>query len=171
MVKHYIIAGIIGAVITFVSLRSCGSNDKPTTTEIQYKDTTIYVHDTVFKGEGKGVLKYTYSGMMHDTILERMYITTNSGDTVQSFTATLDTIQNKDTLHLEFTYPSSMFRYHLNRQADSVSVVYTTTTNTITIEPPKFSFGLQVGFGYLISWRTGQTAIGSYVGVGANYKL
>ena len=171
MVKHYFIACLIGAVITFVSLRSCGSDTKPTTTEIQYKDTTIYVHDTVFKGEGKGSLKYTYSGMMHDTILERMYITTPSGDTVQSFVATLDTIQNNDTLHLEYNYPESMFRYQLNRAPIEVKTVNTTITNTVTIEPSKFSFGLQFGVGYLVSWRTGQSALGSYFGIGCNYKL
>ena len=158
----------IGVVIAVLYFRSC--SPKPNTIEtIKHDTVTEIVHFPVLSGEGKSVLKYTYGGMLHDTIIQEK--NTIIHDTISGFTDTLDTIQNKDTLHLEFTYPSSIFRYHLNRQADSVSVVYTTTTNTITIEPPKFSFGLQVGFGYLISWRTGQTAIGSYVGVGANYKL
>lgn len=144
MIKHYIIAGIIGAVITFVSLRCSSEKPTPTTTEIQYKDTTIYVHDTVFKGEGKGSLKYTYGGMIHDTILERMYITTPSGDTVQSFTATLDTIQNNDTLHLEYNYPESMFRYQLNRAPIEVKYTNTVTTNTVEIRPEWYEHPLFV---------------------------
>ena len=158
----------IGVVIAVLYFRSC--SPKPNTIEtIKHDTVTEIVHFPVLSGEGKSVLKYTYGGMLHDTIIQEK--NTIIHDTISGFTATLDTIQNKDTLHLEFSYPSSIFRYHLNRQADSVSVVYTTTTNTITIEPPRFSVGVQVGFGYLISWRTGQTAIGSYVGVGANYKL
>ena len=158
----------VGVVIAVLYFRSC--SPKPNTIEtIKHDTVTEIVHFPVLSGEGKSVLKYTYGGMLHDTIIQEK--NTIIHDTISGFTATLDTIQNKDTLHLEFSYPSALFRYHLNRQADSVSVVYTTTTNTITIEPPKFSVGVQVGFGYLISWRTGQTAIGSYVGVGANYKL
>ena len=161
----FLCIGVVTAVLYF---RSC--SPKPNTIEtIKHDTVTEIVHFPVLSGEGKSVLKYTYGGMVHDTIIQEK--NTIIHDTISGFTATLDTIQNKDTLHLEFSYPSSMFRYHLNRQADSVSVVYTTTTNTITIEPPQFSVGVQVGFGYLISWRTGQTAIGSYVGVGANYKL
>lgn len=144
MVKHYIIAGIIGAVITFVSLRCSSEKPTPTTTEIQYKDTTIYVHDTVFKGEGKGSLKYTYSGMIHDTILERMYITTNNGDTVQSFTATLDTIQNNDTLHLEYHYPESDFKYYLSRAPIQVKYTNTVTTNIVEIRPEWYEHPLFV---------------------------
>ncbi len=159
----------IGVVIAVLCYRSC-SPEPQVVTKVERHDTTIVIHDTIFQGEGKGKLKFTYSGVFIDTVYrnDSIYITVRD---TSHFIATLDTIQNGDSLHLEYYHPSALFRYHLNRQADSVSVVYTTTTNTVTIEPPKFSVGVQVGFGYLISWRTGQTAIGSYVGVGANYKL
>jgi len=95
----HISALIIGAVIAFLCLRGC--EEKPqtvTTTKIEEK--IIFIHDTVFQGEGKGVLRYTYGGMVHDTILERVVITTERGDTIKEFTATLDTIQHGDTLHV-----------------------------------------------------------------------
>lgn len=109
--------------------------------------------------------------MLHDTIIERVFITTERGDTVSEFTAILDTIQDKDTLHLEYTYPLSMFKYQLNRQPNEIQYINTVTTNTVTIQPPKLGFGLQFGVGYLVSFRTGQSAIGGYFGVGGNYRL
>ena len=166
------IALIIGIVIAVVCFRSCEQKPEIRTETVTVRDTFIQVVELPpLEGTGKGRVKYTYSGMIHDTVIERIYITTNEGDTVQSFTATLDTIQDKDTLHLEYTYPLSMFKYQLNRQPNEIQYINTVTTNTVTIQPPKLSFGLQFGVGYLVSFRTGQSAIGGYFGVGGNYKL
>lgn len=143
MVKHYIIAGIIGAVITFVSLRSCGSENKPTTIEtIRHDTVTEVVHFPVYGGEGKGVLKYTYSPRETLTIIEKDSIYLH--DTISGFVATLDTIQNNDTLHLEYNYPSSMFRYQLNRAPIQVKYTNTVTTNTVEIRPEWYEHPLFV---------------------------
>ena len=172
MVRNYFIAALAGAVVAIIALRACDGETKP---EIRTVTTIDTVFETVYiptvQGQAKAALKYTYGGMVHDTVTERVYITTERGDTLQSFTAILDTIQNADTLHLEYNYPSSMFKYSLSRQPIEYKYFNTVTTNTVTIQPPKFGFGLQFGVGYLVSFRTGQSAIGGYFGVGGNYKL
>ena len=172
MVRNYFIAALVGAVVAIIALRACDGETKP---EIRTVTTIDTVFETVYiptvQGQAKAALKYTYGGMVHDTVIERIYITTERGDTVSEFTATLDTIQNADTLHLEYNYPSSMFKYSLSRQPIEYKYFNTVTTNTVTIQPPKLSFGLQFGVGYLVSWRTGQSALGSYFGIGGNYRL
>ena len=172
MVRNYFIAALAGAVVAIIALRACDGETKP---EIRTVTTIDTVFETVYiptvQGQAKAALKYTYGGMIHDTVIERIYITTERGDTVSEFTAILDTIQNADTLHLEYNYPSSMFKYSLSRQPIEYKYFNTVTTNTVTIQPPKLSFGLQFGVGYLVSFRTGQSALGSYFGVGGNYKL
>ena len=145
----------IGVIATVLYFRSC--SPVKTETKLLHDTVTEIVHFPIYTGEAKSVIKYTYGGMLHDTI--------------SGFTAVLDTIQNRDTLHLEFNYPSAMFKYSLSRQPLEYRYVNTTTEKITVIEPNKLTFGVQVGFGYLVSWRTGQSAIGNYVGFGANYKL
>lgn len=159
----------IGVIATVLYFRSC--SPVKTETKLLHDTVTEIVHFPIYTGETKSVIKYTYGGMLHDTITERIYITTEKHDTITAFTAVLDTIQNRDTLHLEFNYPSAMFKYSLSRQPLEYRYVNTTTEKITVIQPPKLTFGVQVGFGYLVSWRTGQSAIGNYVGFGANYKL
>ena len=134
MVRNYFIAALIGAVIAIITLRACDGETKP---EIRTVTTIDTVFETVYiptvQGEAKSKLKYTYGGMVHDTVIERMYITTASGDTLQSFTAVLDTIQRGDTLHLEYYYPVSIFRYSLSRAP--IEIRYTNTVNTVVVEP------------------------------------
>ena len=114
----------IGVVIAVCYFHSC--SPKPAATEtIRHDTVTEIVHFPVISGEGKSVLKYTYSPTKRDTVT--INNTQIIHDTISGFTATLDTIQNKDTLHLEFTYPDAMFRYSLSRQPDSFKVVNTTT--------------------------------------------
>lgn len=171
MVRNYFIAAIAGAVVAIIALRACDGETKPeirTETRIDTLFENVYV--PVVQGTAKAT-KFTYGGMVHDTITERIYITTERGDTIPEFTAILDTIQSADTLHLEYTYPSSMFKYSLSRQPIEYKYFNTVTTKTITLEPSKFSWGLQAGFGYLVSFRTGQSAIGAYFGIGGNYRL
>ena len=169
MIKHYFIAALIGAVVTFLYFESCTEKPK-TISKTEYRDTTIIIHDTVFKGEGKGKLKYTYSGVLRDTVIRNDSVFITVRDSTQ-FTAVLDTIQRGDTLHLEYYYPASMFKYSLSRQPIEYKYYNTVTTKTITLQPSKFSFGLQFGVGYLVSFRTGQSALGSYFGIGGNYRL
>ena len=172
MVSNYFIAALAGAVVAIIALRACDGETKPeirTETRIDTVFETVYI--PTVQGQAKAALKYTYGGMIHDTVIERTYITTASGDTLQSFTATLDTIQRGDTLHLEYAYPSSVFRYSLSRAPIEYKYYNTVTTKTITLQPSKFSFGLQFGVGYLVSFRTGQSALGGYFGVGGNYRL
>jgi hypothetical protein len=172
MVRNYFIAALAGAVVAIIALRACDGETKP---EIRTVTTIDTVFETVYiptvQGEAKAAMRYTYGGMIHDTVIERTYITTASGDTLSEFTAILDTIQNADTLHLEYNYPSSMFKYSLSRQPIEYKYFNTVTTNTVTIQPPKLSFGLQFGVGYLVSFRTGQSALGGYFGIGGNYRL
>lgn len=172
MVRNYFIAALAGAVVAIIALRACDGETKP---EIRTETSIDTVFETVYiptvQGQAKAALKYTYGGMVHDTVIERIYITTERGDTLSEFTAILDTIQNADTLHLEYNYPSSMFKYSLSRQPIEYKYFNTVTTNTVTIQPPKLSFGLQFGVGYLVSFRTGQSALGGYFGIGGNYRL
>jgi len=170
--KLPVITFIIGVVAAVLFMRSCNEQPKPEIrTEIRVDTVFENIYIPVVKGEAKSVLKYTYGGMVHDTILERIYITTGRGDTVKEFTATLDTIQNKDTLHLEYSYPSSIFKYSLSRQPIEIKYVNTTVTNTVTLPEKRFTYGLQAGYGYLVSFRTGQSAMGAYFGFGVGYKL
>lgn len=117
----------IGVVVTIFYFRSCSPTQ--TTEKITHDTVTERVYIPVVSGEGKSVIKYTYAGMLHDTI--HHIVDTNKMitpcDTISGFTATLDTIQNNDTLHLEFNYPSAMFRYQLSRQPIEFKVVNTTT--------------------------------------------
>jgi len=173
----HILATVLGFLIAVMLMESCGKT-KPQheiITKIQ-RDTIIErVYYPELSGKAKSVLKYTYAPKENHIVDTNKLITTNDAvqicDTIASFVATLDTIQLKDTLHLEFTYPSAMFSYKLNRQADSVRIVNTTIEKTITIPPNPFSFGVQTGIGYLQSFRTGQNAFGWYVGFGIGYKL
>jgi len=172
MVRNYFIAVLIGAVGTFLLLRSRNPTPKPEIrTETRRIDTVFEsVYVPVVQGEAKAALKYTYGGMLHDTITERVYITTERGDTISEFTATLDTIQGKDTLHLEYAFPASLFRYSLSRQPIEVRYTNTVTTNTVTIEPRKLTVGIQAGAGF-VQPLGGTGGIGVYGGVGITYTL
>jgi hypothetical protein len=161
----------LGAILVALFCRSCNPTPPPQTTTVIKRDTvTEYIYVPVVSGEGKSVLKYTYSGMVHDTIIRNDSVFITLRDSV-SFTAKLDTIQDADTLNLEFSYPSAIFSYRLSRSPIEVKYVNTVATNTVTIPPNKFQFGVQTGIGYLQSFRTGQNAIGWYVGFGVGYKL
>lgn len=128
---------IFTIALCVIYFRSCESVPTPKPETVTTHDTALVVIiDTVLIGEGKAKTLFTYGGMVHDTTLERVYITTANNDTVSSFTSILDTIQNKDTLHLEYTYPDAMFRYRLSRQADSIKVVNTTIESTKYIDYP-----------------------------------
>jgi hypothetical protein len=164
----HIFAFGIGVIITIAYFESCTETPKPIT-NTEYRDTTIFIHDTVFKGEGKGVLKYTYSGMIHDTIIRNDSVFITLRDSV-SFTAKLDTIQNADTLNLEFNYPSAMFSYRLRRAPIEVKYTNTVTTNTVTVKPSRFGFGVQVGVGY-VQPIVGAGGLGAYGGVGGYYNF
>lgn len=171
MVRNYFIAVLVGAVGTFLLLRSCTADNKPeirTETRIDTVFESVYV--PVVQGEAKAALRYTYGGMLHDTITERVYITTERGDTISEFTATLDTIQGKDTLHLEYAFPASLFRYSLSRQPIEVRYTNTVTTNTVTIEPRKLTVGIQAGAGF-VQPLGGTAGIGAYGGIGIGYIL
>jgi len=171
MVRNYFIAVLIGAVVAIIALRACDGETKP---EIRTVTTIDTVFETVYiptvQGEAKAALKYTYGGMLHDTITERVYITTERGDTISEFTATLDTIQGKDTLHLEYAFPASLFRYSLSRQPIEVRYTNTVTTNTVTIEPRKLTVGIQAGAGF-VQPLGGTAGIGAYGGIGITYTL
>lgn len=172
MVRNYFIAVLIGAVGTFLLLRSRNPTPKPEIrTETRRIDTVFEsVYVPVVQGEAKAALKYTYGGMLHDTITERVYITTERGDTISEFTATLDTIQGKDTLHLEYAFPASLFRYSLSRQPIEVKYTNTVVTNTVTIPPRKLTIGIQAGAGF-VQPLGGVGGIGIYGGVGIGYLL
>ena len=131
----HIFALIVGIAVAVIYFQSCGEKPQPDVT-IVHKDTTItvFVHDTI-QGEGKSVLKYTYAGMIRDTIIRNDSVFITLQDST-AFTATLDTIHQKDTLHLEFTYPGAMFRYRLNRQADSAEIINTVTERVTYIDYP-----------------------------------
>ena len=169
----HILTTILGFCLAVMLLKSCGETEQPqpeVITKIQ-RDTIIErVYYPELAGKAKGTLKYTYAPKNHIPDTGKLVVTrdTNSHvcDTITGFTATLDTVQLKDTLHLEFSYPSAMFSYKLSRQPDSVRIINTTELKTITIQPNPFSFGIQTGIGYLQSFRTGQNAIGWYVGFG-----
>ena len=171
MVRNYFIAALAGAVVAIIALRACDGETKP---EIRTVTTIDTVFETVYiptvQGEAKAAMRYTYGGMVHDTVIERIYITTERGDTVSEFTAILDTIQRGDTLHLEYYYPVSIFRYSLSRAPIEIRYTNTVTTNTVTVEPRKLSVGVQGGVGY-VQPLGGVGGIGAYGGVGIGYLL
>lgn len=164
----HIFAIIVGIAIAVIYFQSCNPTPK-TITNTEYRDTTIFIHDTVFKGEGKGELKYTFSGVFRDTIIRNDSVFITLRDSV-SFTAKLDTIQNADTLNLEFNYPSAMFSYRLSRAPIEVRYTNTVVTNTVTIEPRKLTVGIQAGAGF-VQPLGGTGGIGVYGGVGIGYLL
>ena len=125
----------IGVVVTIYYFSSC--SPIKTTEKITHDTVTEVVYFPDVSGEGKSVLKYTYASNSEKRVVKD-YLTTENHivdtnklispcDTISGFIATLDTIQNKDTLHLEFTYPSAMFRYQLSRQPIEFKTVNTTT--------------------------------------------
>ena len=164
----HIIGAAVGGIVALLFLRACDETPKPIT-NTEYRDTTIFIHDTVFKGEGKGTLKYTYSGVFRDTIIRNDTVFITLRDSV-SFTAKLDTIQNADTLNLEFNYPSAMFSYRLSRAPIEVKYTNTVVTNTITLQPRKLTIGIQAGAGF-VQPLGGTGGIGVYGGVGIGYLL
>ena len=159
---------VVGVIITIAYFESCTEKPK-TISKTEYRDTTIIIHDTVFKGEGKGKLKYTYSGVLRDTVIRNDSVFITVRDSTQ-FTATLDTIQRGDTLHLEYAFPESLFRYSLSRAPIEIRYTNTVTTNTVTVEPRKLSVGVQGGVGY-VQPLGGVGGIGAYGGVGIGYLL
>ncbi len=164
----HIFTFVVGIAVAVIYFQSCNPTPKPTT-NTEYRDTTIFIHDTVFKGTGKGELKYTYSGVFRDTIIRNDTVFITLRDSV-SFTAKLDTIQAGDTLNLEFNYPSAMFSYRLSRAPIEVKYVNTVTTNTVTLQPRKLTIGIQAGAGF-VQPLGGIGGIGAYGGVGIGYLL
>ena len=140
----HIFAFIVGIAIAVIYFQSCNPTPPPQISSVIKRDTVKeYIYVPVVSGEGKSELKYTYSGMIHDTIIRNDSVFITLRDSV-SFTAKLDTIQNKDTLHLEYNYPSSMFRYQLNRAPIEVRYTNTVTTNTVEIRPEWYEHPLFV---------------------------
>jgi len=164
----HIFTFVVGIAIAVIYFQSCNPTPKPIT-NTEYRDTTIFIHDTVFKGEGKSELKYTYSGVFRDTVIRNDTVFITLRDSV-SFTAKLDTIQGADTLNLRFNYPSAMFSYRLSRAPIEVKYVNTVTTNTVTLQPRKLTIGIQAGSGF-VQPLGGAGGIGVYGGVGIGYLL
>ena len=170
IIYSQIFALIVAIAIAVIYFQSCNPTPKPETTTVIKRDTvTEYIYVPVVSGEGKGTLKYTYSGMIHDTIIRNDSVFITLRDSV-SFTAKMDTIQGKDTLKLEFNYPSAMFTYQLRRAPIEVKYVNTVTTNTVYAEPRKLTIGIQAGAGF-VQPLGGTGGIGVYGGVGIGYLL
>lgn len=166
----HIFALIVGIAIAVIYFQSCNPTPPPQISSVIKRDTVKeYIYVPVVSGEGKSVLKYTYSGMIHDTIIRNDSVFITLRDSV-SFTAKLDTIQDADTLNLEFNYPSAMFKYRLSRQPVTIQYVNTTVTNTVTIPARKLSIGIQAGAGF-VQPLGGVGGIGVYGGVGIGYLL
>lgn len=166
----HIFAFIVGIAIAVIYFQSCNPTPPPQISSVIKRDTVKeYIYVPVVSGEGKSELKYTYSGMIHDTIIRNDSVFITLRDSV-SFTAKLDTIQNADTLNLEFNYPSAMFSYRLSRAPIEVKYVNTVTTNTVYAEPRKLTIGIQAGAGF-VQPLGGAGGIGVYGGVGIGYLL
>jgi len=166
----HIFALIVGIAIAVIYFQSCNPTPPPQISSAIKRDTvTEYIYVPVVSGEGKSELKYTYSGMVHDTVIRNDSVFITLRDSV-SFTAKLDTIQNADTLNLEFNYPSAMFTYQLRRAPIEVKYVNTITTNTVTLQPRKLTIGIQAGAGF-VQPLGGAGGIGVYGGVGIGYLL
>ncbi len=104
----HILATVLGFLIAVMLFESCGKT-KPQPeiiTKIQRDTIMERVYYPELSGKAKSVLKYTYAPSKTDTVVITNRIPC---DTISGFTATLDTVQAKDTLHLEFSYPSAMF--------------------------------------------------------------
>lgn len=59
----------------------------------------------------------------------------DSVDSLEPFTASLDTTVGKDSIHAKYYYPENQFRIEFKRTADTVQVINTTTEVTRYIEP------------------------------------
>ncbi len=166
----HIFAIIVGIAIAVIYFQSCNPTPPPQISTVIKRDTvTEYIYVPVVSGEGKSELKYTYSGVFRDTIIRNDSVFITLRDSV-SFTAKLDTIQNADTLNLEFNYPSAMFSYRLSRAPIEVRYTNTVVTNTVTIEPRKLTAGIQAGAGF-VQPLGGTGGIGVYGGIGITYTL
>jgi len=126
---------VVGVIITVAYFESCTEKPEPKTIT---RDSLVVIHDTILKGEGKGKLKFTYAPVSGRKVIAG---TTDTAplicDTIISgFTATLDTVQGKDSLWLEYSYPASLFRYRLSRQPDSIILKNRETTITTYVESP-----------------------------------
>ncbi len=166
----HIFAFIVGIAVAVIYFQSCNPTPQPQIqTAIKHDTVTEYIYVPIVSGEGKSAIKYTYSGMVHDTIIRNDSVFITLRDSV-SFTAKLDTIQNADTLNLEFNYPSAMFKYRLSRQPDTIQYVNTVVTNTATLPPRKLTIGIQAGTGF-VQPLGGTGGLGCYGGVGIGYLL
>ena len=166
----HIIGAAVGGIVALLFLRQCSKPETPQIQTVIKRDTvTEYIYVPVVSGEGKSELKYTYSGMIHDTIIRNDSVFITLRDSV-SFTAKLDTIQGADTLNLEFNYPSAMFSYRLSRAPIEVKYVNAVMTNTVTLPPQKLTIGIQAGAGF-VQPLGGTGGIGVYGGVGIGYLL
>ena len=166
----HIFTFVVGIAVAVIYFQSCNPTPPPQISSVIKRDTVKeYIYVPVVSGEGKSELKYTYSGMIHDTIIRNDSVFITLRDSV-SFTAKLDTIQAGDTLNLEFNYPSAMFSYRLSRAPIEVKYVNTVTTNTVTLQPRKLTIGIQAGAGF-VQPLGGIGGIGAYGGVGIGYLL
>jgi hypothetical protein len=166
----HIFTFVVGIAIAVIYFQSCNPTPAPQITTVIKRDTvTEYIYVPVVSGEGKSELKYTYSGMIHDTIIRNDSVFITLRDSV-SFTAKLDTIQASDTLNLEFNYPSAMFSYRLSRSPIEIRYTNTVVTNTVTIPPRKLTIGVQAGAGF-VQLLGGVGGVGVYGGVGIGYLL
>lgn len=162
---------VVGVIITVAYFDSCNPTPKPgTVTETRIDTTIVTVAVPQIEGKALGKIKYVYLHGKTDTVTERIYITTERGDTIKSFIATLDTIDNKDTVKLSFTYPQNQFSYWISRTPLSVPVVSSTTTKTVFIQPRKLTIGIQAGAGF-VQPLGGAAGVGAYGGIGIGYTL
>lgn len=142
-----IIAGLF-LLYHFWDTECDGRNHKKspdTLTVYKFKvDTVVEIRDRpplIGQGNAKIIYRDRYINLSNSTGLIDNSITRQDSaksDTTDNcyprpFIAVLDTVQGKDSAHLEYLYPESIFRYSIFHKPDTLIVYDTTKTITNTI--------------------------------------
>lgn len=89
------------------------------------------------EGQGKAKIVYRdrYVPLRADSVQNDAAFTHDSTESVflRPFIATLDTVQGKDSAHIEFMYPEAIFRYSIFHAADTLRSFDTTKTIERTV--------------------------------------
>jgi len=147
-------AALIGALVCFLAYRHHGPSEGPETVVITKVDTS-YVHDTI-------------------SVSTPVYVRVRVVDTLR---VPVPVPGGRDTVWAELpreekTYQDSTFRAVVSGVAPSLDTIdiyrktiYIDRTSTVYVQPPRWSVGLQAGYGAT------KDGLSPYVGIGVQYRL
>lgn len=147
-------------ILTIIILVACsaamfflGRETKPPEYLMSFKTDTLYLCDTVLRTAEPVIVEKAKARISRQLTAFSFQQEKDSAladsrqPTADSFTATLDTIINADTLHAEFEYPEALFSIMLKRRPDSTFIKTAFIDRTIYAQKERASWEIPVYVG------------------------